>query len=231
MKGMKYMMTSRERLLCVLNGDTPDRVPVSPFVQEEFLSEFFNKGGTDRLIDGIACAKALDFDLMAKDNKYGHPHFMRKSYINWQIEMKTCVEKGNYYKITTIKTPLKELKQIEAAPYNEKTITGIHLSTTEYLIKDDSDFEAFSKYVPEMDKEDVEYILEGGKFARESIGDVGISCPWGTGGVYNQVSNYIDVQNMMIDCLVENEYYHAYMSKFADLICKSNEIFAESEFD
>ena len=225
------MMTSRERLLCVLNGDVPDRVPVSPFVQEDFLSDYFNKSGTDRLLDGIACAKELDFDLMAKENKYGFPHFMRKSYPNWQLDIKTFVEKGNYYKITTIKTPLKELKQVEVAPYDEKSITGIHVSTTEYLIKDESDFEAFNKYVPEMDKADVEFILEGGRFAKKSIEDVGISNPWGTGGVYNQVSNYIDIQNMMMDSLTDEEYYQAYMSKFADLIGKSNEIFAISEFD
>lgn len=30
-------MTSRERLLCVLNGGIPDKVPVSPFIQEEYL--------------------------------------------------------------------------------------------------------------------------------------------------------------------------------------------------
>ena len=214
-----------------MNGGIPDRVPVSPFVQEDFLSYFFRKSGTDRLIDGIACAQALDFDLMARESKYSQPHFMRRSYPDWEIAMKTFVEKGNYYTVTTIKTPLKELKQVQAAPYDEKSIAGIHPSTMEYLIKDKSDFEAFDRYVPNMDKTDIEFIIQGGRFAKKTIREIGISCPWGTGGVYNQVSNYISVQDMMMDALAEEDYYHAYMSRFADLIAGSNEAFAASEFD
>ena len=45
-------MTSRERLLCVLNGGIPDKVPVSPFIQEEYLSYYFIN--TDRLFDAVA---------------------------------------------------------------------------------------------------------------------------------------------------------------------------------
>ena len=43
-------MTSRERLLTVLNGGIPDRVPVSPFVQETYLAYFFQMIGPDRLL-------------------------------------------------------------------------------------------------------------------------------------------------------------------------------------
>ena len=32
------MMTSRERLLTVLSGNIPDRVPAGFFIQEEYLS-------------------------------------------------------------------------------------------------------------------------------------------------------------------------------------------------
>jgi len=34
-------MTGRERILSVLRGDIPDRVPVGLFVQKEYLSWFF----------------------------------------------------------------------------------------------------------------------------------------------------------------------------------------------
>ncbi len=36
-------LTARERLLLVLSGQIPDRVPVSPFVQDEYLSYFYPK--------------------------------------------------------------------------------------------------------------------------------------------------------------------------------------------
>ena len=168
------MMTSRERLLCVLSGGTPDRVPVSPFVQEDFLSYFFNKSGTDRLMDGIACARALDFDLMARESRYSQPHFMRKNYPDWALDRKSFIEKGNYYTVTTITTPAKVLKQVEVAPYDEKSIAGIHPSTMEYMIKDESDFEVFDKYMPAMDRDDEELLLEGGRIAGKSLGETGI---------------------------------------------------------
>ena len=47
-----------------------------------------------------------------------------------------------------ITTPDRTLKQVEAGPYNERTVSGIHFSTVKYLIEDEGDFEIFQKYVP-----------------------------------------------------------------------------------
>ena len=52
-------MTSRERILCVLEGGIPDKVPVSPFIQEEYLSYYFNKKNTDRLHDAVIFYKGV----------------------------------------------------------------------------------------------------------------------------------------------------------------------------
>lgn len=78
-------MTSRERLLCVLGGELPDRVPVSPFVQEEYLSWYFGKKDTDRLFDAVALAQALDFDLITRQNLTPAPYFLLESAPNWEV--------------------------------------------------------------------------------------------------------------------------------------------------
>ena len=224
-------MNSRERLLCVLEGGTPDMVPVSPFIQEEYLSYYFNKKNADRLFDAVALRKELDFDLVTRQYVNEIPYFLQRSFINWEVENKVEVVNGNYIRTIKVKTPVKELRQVEGAPYNEKILSGIHFSTMEYLIKDQDDFEVFKKYCPRREKQDVDHILESGEIAKKEIGDLGISCPWAMGGVYNLASTYINVQDMMVDALSEEDYYEDYMNFFADLVVSDHEIFAESQFD
>ena len=224
-------MNSRERLLCVLEGGTPDMVPVSPFIQEEYLSYYFNKKNTDRLFDAVALRKELDFDLVTRQYVNEIPYFLQRSFTNWEVENKVEVVNGNYIRTIKVKTPAKELLQVEGAPYNEKILNGIHFSTMEYLIKDQDDFEVFKKYCPRREKQDVEHILKSGEIAKKEIGDLGISCPWAMGGVYNLASTYINVQDMMVDALSEEDYYEDYMNFFADLVVSDHEIFVESQFD
>lgn len=224
-------MNSRERLLCVLEGGTPDMVPVSPFIQEEYLSYYFNKKNTDRLFDAVALRKELDFDLVTRQYVNEIPYFLQRSFTNWEVENKVEVVNGNYIRTIKVKTPVKELRQVEGAPYNEKILNGIHFSTMEYLIKDQDDFEVFKKYCPRREKRDVDHILESGKIAKKEIGDLGISCPWAMGGVYNLASTYINVQDIMVDALSEEDYYEDYMNFFADLVASDHEIFVDSQFD
>ncbi|HCT90428.1 MAG TPA: hypothetical protein DF613_03445 [Lachnospiraceae bacterium] len=224
-------MTSRERILCVLEGGIPDKVPVSPFIQEEYLSYYFNKKNTDRLHDAVALRKELDFDLVTRQYVNEIPYFLQRNFPNWEVDRKLEVIKGNYIRTVTVKTPGRELKQVEGAPYNEKVLSGIHFSTMEYLIKNSDDFEALKKYCPKREKQDVEHILESARVAKKEIGDLGISCPWAMGGVYNLASTYINVQDMMVDAMMEEAYYGDYMDFFAGLVASDHEIFAESEFD
>jgi len=224
-------MTSRERLLCVLCGEIPDRVPVSPFIQEEYLSYYFNKTNTDRLYDAVALQKELDFDLVTRQYVNEIPYFLQRSFPNWEVNRKLEIISGNYIRTITVKTPKRELKQVEGAPYNEKVFSGIHFSTMEYLIKESDDFEAFKKYCPEREQQDIDHILEAGRIAKQEIKEMGISCPWAIGGVYNLASTYINVQNMMADALMEEDYYEAYMNFFTGLVVSDHEIFAGSQFD
>lgn len=224
-------MTSRERLLCVLSGGIPDSVPISPFVQEEYLSDYFQKKDTDRLTDAIVLADELDFDLITKQYLVPAPYFMTTSAPNWDVNVKTEVKDGNYYRTTIITTPGGALKQVEGAPYNENILSGIHFSTVKYLISGEEDFAAFRKYLPPMPDEAKRHIIDAGKFARKAISQRGVTCPWSIGGVYNLASTYINVQDMMMDALADEEYYREYMNIFTDLVVESHELYAESEFD
>lgn len=224
-------MTSRERLLCVLRGEMPDRAPISPFVQEEYLSYYFNKSNTSRLYDAVALAKELDFDLMTRQYVNPVPYFMQRSAPGWQVAETKQQEGDNYVRTTLIKTPGGTLRQREAAPYNEKILSGIHFSTVEYLIKSKEDYALFKQYCPPRTGADDEHILNAGREARAAVGDLGVTSPWAIGGVFNLVATYMDIQKMMTDPMMDSAYFADYMEFFTDMVVADHKVFAQSEFD
>lgn len=225
-------MTSRKRLTVVLKGEIPDRVPVSFFVQEEFLSWYYpGRKNIRRLEEAVDCARELGFDLMVRSKNFETPHFMKKSFINWELNSCERVEGSNLYMIFEIKTPKGTLRQVEVGPNLKRGGSGIHRSTCEYLIKDEGDFEIFSEYVPAIDRDTVEEMKTFADHAKKVIGDNGICVPWGWAGVYNQASNYRNVQDLMIDPYINPDFYEAYMGRIAELEIEFNSALADFEFD
>jgi uroporphyrinogen decarboxylase len=224
-------MNGRERLLVTLNGDISDQVPVSLFVQEEFLSYMYPGRKVDRVKDAVECAKFFGFDIMTRSKAFNIPYFMKKSYPNWNVSFSTMREAGNYYEIFEVKTPLKTLKQVEVGPDVGDAVSGLHLSTKEYLIKDESDLEAFMKYVPSVDARTISDMKEYCKWSKKIIGELGISAPWGIGGIYNLAATYRDVTQLMMDPYINADFYEAYMNKLTDLAVAHDGEFAAANSD
>lgn len=225
-------MTSRERLLTVLGGGIPDRVPVSFFVQEEYLSWFYPKRPQiRRLEEAVDCARELDFDVMVRGRNFEFPHFMKKSFCNWELNTSKKVENDNLYVIFEIKTPGGTLRQVEVGPNLKRGASGVHRSTVEYLIKSEEDFEIFSRYVPPIDKDTADEMRQYAEYSRKRIGDTGICVPWGWAGVYNQAANYRNVQELMMDPYLNPDFYEAYMKKITQMEVEYNSILAEFPID
>lgn len=220
-------MTSRERLLSVLGGEIPDRVPVSFFVQEEFLSWYYlSREKIRRLEEAVDCARELDFDIMVRSKDFEIPHFMKKSFTNWELNRYERVEGDNLYLVFEINTPLGMLKQVEVGPHINRGGSGIHRATCEYLIKDERDFEIFCKYMPKLDNETICEMESFTRHAMEYLGDTGIFVPWGWSGVYNQASVYRNNQDLMMDPYINPEFYSAYMEKITVLEIEYNSVLA-----
>jgi uroporphyrinogen-III decarboxylase len=226
-----FTMTAKERLLCVLSGGTPDQVPVSPFIQEEYLHWYFKKENPHRLTDGLVCARQLGFDFIAKQHDLSTPCFLKKSYPNWEVDRHTVAENGIITRATKIKTPQKELTMVESASYQEGNTAGVHLSTHEYLIKNADDFAVFAKYVPPMDAADRQAILDMGALARRHLGEEGISAPWSLGSVFNLITTYMDVQELLMAAYEDEAYYKTCMDFFTRLVVENHELLADSQFD
>lgn len=224
-------MNGKERILTVLKGEIPDRVPIGLFVQEEYLAWFFpGKEEVDRVIDAVECSRILGFDLLARDRRFETPHFMKKSFPNWEVNEQIKIDKGNLYRFITISTPDGILQQVEAAPYERKTVSGIHFSILEYLIKNRRDFEVFCRFVPRIDSETILEMRGRANFSQKIIGELGLSVPWGWGGVFNQAATYRDIQELLVDAYLDYEFYHTYLEKMTELIVESNIALADTDF-
>ncbi len=224
-------MDGRERLLTTLEGRIPDSVPVSLFVQEEFLSFMYPGRKVDRVTDAVECARHFGFDVMTRSKKFNTPYFFKKSYPGWDIDSRVVLEGGNHYEIFEVKTPVRTLKQVEAGPDTGHAVNGLHLSTIEYLIKDEADLEAFIKYVPDLDSQTIADMEEYCKWSKEIIGRTGISVPWGLGGIYNLAATLRDVADLMMDPYIYHSFYEEYMSKLTSIVTDHDSALAGANGD
>jgi len=103
---------------------------VSFFVQEDYLSWFYpEREKVTRIVDAVDCAKHYGFDITTRDNRYTRPFWLKRSYTDWEIKEKTWIEHEVCYRQSSIVTPEKVLTQVEVAPYDPRTIAGMHFHT------------------------------------------------------------------------------------------------------
>lgn len=214
-------MEGRERLITVMKGEIPDRVPVSPFVQEEFLSYFYPDDNVDRVKSAVNCAEYFDFEVMTRHRLFSdYPHFLCKSFPNWEVSFKNYRESGNYYEVFQIKTPLKTLKQIEARP-DSAYITSYMPTTIKCLIEDESDLESFVKYMPAIDTKTVNEMRDFASWAKKYIGNRGVSAPWGL-SVYNLAARLRNIEKLLIDPYINEDFYVEFMNKLTEICIEYN---------
>ena len=71
---------------------------------------------------------------------------------------------------------------------------------------------------------------ERAAFSKKIIGELGLSVPWGWGGVFNQAATYRDIQEILVDAYLNYEFYQAYMDKMTELIVENNTALADTDF-
>ena len=225
-------MSSRERLMLVLSGQLPDRVPVSPFVQDEYLSYYYpEKTKVDRVFDALELSRELDFDLIAKPRDFEVPHFLRKSFPNWKLDQDKQIRDGRIYVRKTIETPKKTLTQIQLGPDAGAASSGVHLSTQEYFLKTAGDIEVFMEFLPEIDPETISEMKTVASQWRKALGEDGIAAPWGWCGVFNMASEYRNIESLMMDTFDMPDMYNALMKKLAAQMAIYNAHLAQTDVE
>jgi uroporphyrinogen decarboxylase len=210
-------MTSRERLLATLAGRRPDRVPVAPFVQEEYLSYYYpHKPSVDRVIDAVELATELDFDLMAKHRALERPYFLRRSYPNWELRQSHATDDRMIRRRIEIVTPGRTLVREETGPQAGVATSGVHFMVTRPLLADSADLEAFLKYLPRLDQEDRREMSEVAARWRTIVGDRGVLAPWGFAGVFNFCADLRGLDNIYTAPYENESEYRALMDAVAN---------------
>ncbi|NDL68542.1 uroporphyrinogen decarboxylase family protein [Anaerotalea alkaliphila] len=225
-------MNGRERILTVAGGGIPDRVPVSLFIQEEFLAYYYpKKSSVNRVTDAVACARELGIDVMPRGREFEEPHFLRKSFPNWKLDKRDEVKDGLLFRTTEIETPKGVLRQVQVGPYNPVSGQGIHMGKREYFINDDRDLEIFLEYVPALDVETRGEMKAYGKHIREVMGDTGVASPWGWCSAFNMASEYRNIEQLLIDPYLDMGFYQAFMEKLTAMMTEYNAALADTELD
>ncbi len=225
-------VSPRERLMLVLSGQLPDRVPVSPFVQDEYLSYVYpEKATVDRVYDALEMARELGFDLIAKPRNFETPHFLLKSFPNWELHEAREVRDGQVFVKRSIETPSRTLTQVQVGPDAGVASAGVHVSTQEYFLKERGDIEAFIEYLPEIDTKTIAEMNTVAAQWRRALGDDDIAAPWGWCSVYNMVSEYRNIESLMMDTFDMPNLYHALLTKLSGQMAVYNAHLAETEVE
>lgn len=216
----------------MLNGAIPDRVPVAPFVQDEYLSVAYpEKKSVDRVVDATALAEELDFDLMAKHRKFECPHFLRRSYPNWALKTEARVENGIRTNRIEIQTPGGVLVQEESKPEAGVATDGVHASTLRHLLETEKDIELFMHYLPPLDSETVEDMRSTARAWREVIGTRGVLAPWGWNGAFNVAAELRGIESLMLDPYDDESLYRQFMDRLTREMCAYNHALASTDVE
>ena len=198
-------MTSRERFLKVFNGEIPDRVPVTLFIQDQghFLEQMYPDSDPmdfeANQLKVIELQKQLGVDVFVRllfgiNDPLGiHCGGLNVSQQtdSWRIK-KEKKDSGNTRIITsTITTPEGRLIQ-EFSIYRMRNSTFMY-NCTRHPIKGPEDLEIAIKYEPPfLTPEKAAMIKRRVTRIKESLGESGIVGSWTPHGPFNNVSLLID---------------------------------------
>jgi len=207
-------MTSRERILTVLRGGIPDRVPVAPFIQEDFLAWVFpERQHLDRVETVLELARDLRFDVIAKHNRFMTPAFLLRDHLNWHVRRETAREGEMWVTRVEIATPDRILTQETVRPDAGAATNGLMSAPRKLMLAEQADVETFVRWLPPPDAETTRDMRETAAAWRRQIGDLGIGAPWGWAGVFNYASDLWGIENAMMAPYLDEPLFKALMDR------------------
>jgi hypothetical protein len=202
-------MTSRELLLKTFNCQPTSRIPISPFIHENFIKAFFDKNDIDVVEKTPEVYEYFGFDLMHRNCT---PDYNPIEYEgeDWKVEKRIETIGESETTVTIIETPEGILNQVYKV--RKVSVYDFEKSPVEYLIKTKGDFLLCKKYQPQIHKIDIASIKRAKIFTKER----GVIAPW-IHGVFNYVAYYYrKLDDLLIDALTDEEFYREMMEYFLE---------------
>ncbi|MBI9101569.1 MAG: hypothetical protein JEY99_04070 [Spirochaetales bacterium] len=213
-------MNGRKRLLTVLNGERADRIPVTAFIQGQghFITQVKPETDPWDFIaiqkDVIDYQKSLGLDVHAR-MLFFNPHkpvFAFCGHLNvdvqtenWEVTHKEEKNGNTILHKYEIKTPEGSLKQTFSI--NELRPKTYMYACTEKPINGPDDLKIAMKYEPSCSDEIKGEMKKNVGIVKAEIGDSGILSAWTNGGLFNNISGFIDANVLYSIFLLDPGYY------------------------
>ncbi|MBI9101568.1 MAG: hypothetical protein JEY99_04065 [Spirochaetales bacterium] len=218
-------MNGQERLLTVINGNRADRVPVTLFIQGQghFISQVYPDTDPWDFValqkNVIDYQKGLGLDVHAR-MLFFNPHkpvFAHFGHLNaevetenWEVKHKEEANGNTILHKYEIKTPDGTLNQTFSI--NELRPGTYMYACTEKPINGPEDLKMAMKYEPPYTDAIKSDMKKSVAAVKAEIGDAGILSAWTNGGLFNNVSGFIDANVLYSIFLLDPEYYAGLMA-------------------
>jgi hypothetical protein len=175
-------VNSRQRLLAVLGGEIPDRVPVFAWIDPGFLSSYLGHTTFDPVVETIRVSKKFGFDVILRTYMVEVETW---ETAEWRLTTEIVKENGKRKRTKTFETPGGQLRQITVT---SETSPGRTFSqTTEYLVKNRDDLYLMERYHVTRPPVDTTLL----QHALATIGDDGIVVTYGGGAAHTGAALYL----------------------------------------
>jgi uroporphyrinogen decarboxylase len=199
--------SGREELLRTFRQEPIGRIPVSPFIHINHIKEFFDSHNVDWVVKTPEVYAAYGFDLIHRNCSPAYDP-IGPSGSDWQVEVERTENGRDSATRIRIRTPRGDLQCREVLNWVYEY--DAESSLIDYPIKSPEDFELFQAFQPFVGKADVSDIRR----AREAVGDDGLVAPWIQGAFNLLAIYYRKVDDLLMDALLEPEFYHRMMEYF-----------------
>jgi uroporphyrinogen-III decarboxylase len=205
-------MTPRERILTTMRGGIPDRVPVVPFIQEEYLAWHYpEKTRLDRVETVIELAGELGFDVITKHKRFMTPPFLVHDHPHWSVRRESERQGDLWVTQVRIQTPDRELTMESVVPDAGAATQGLMPSIRKHLLETAEDIESFIRWLPELDAADALTMRRTAAEWKTMTGELGINAPWGWAGVFNYAAELMGIEALMMAPYTDEDLYRGLM--------------------
>ncbi|HUW18888.1 MAG TPA: uroporphyrinogen decarboxylase family protein [Sedimentisphaerales bacterium] len=215
-------MTSRQRLLNVINGKPPDRTPVTLFVTDTDIEDgppdcVLGQRTRDNIGDLIRFHEILGIDIMLRISVDVFEPIAfdcdSDDWVNaWEFGGDT---RQLVHTITTPEGRLTETFGLEGEDFHgdpSKDWMKLRNVRTEALVKSVDDLQTVKKYRPPVPVYDFSHI----KRIQDRLGDRGIVLPRVPSSVFNSAFGLRKLEDLLMDPLLNQDFYRELMELCTD---------------
>jgi uroporphyrinogen decarboxylase len=202
-------ISPRDLLMRVFRQEDTNRIPVSPFIHVNHVKECLGGHEVDWVARTPEVYARYGFDLIHRNCSLVYDAYGPEGP-QWEVRTSRRHEGRDLTTSYSVRTPKGRLACREelrwVCEYDAES------AVVEYPVKSRKDFELFRAFQPTPAHIDVTDIRR----AKAAVGDQGLVAPWIQGAFNLLAVCYRKVDDLLMDALLDPDFYHAMMRYFLD---------------